>query len=209
VIKSNFTLLGSRDYVHSTSIIEFIYLNRNNIIGKSNELAWLDIKFYKIITSNCLLEITTKPSDNINEDVLCEAIIRRNKSFFFVYFRSQPNNEELKKASVTYNVEEIDFFGQYSGDYMIKTDCYSSFIINIVESNKRVHLASNPNSEVKILNMFMKNVPLFFDLNSQWTKIKIQNIGFRGSINENISTLNKLNINGLKDISLGYKLIRN
>ena len=57
-IKStDFSYLGTRKYVNSTSIIEFIHDNINIFIDSLSIDYCLDIKMYKKMKSNCSIDV--------------------------------------------------------------------------------------------------------------------------------------------------------
>ena len=208
VSNTNFNLLGDRNYVNSFSIIEYIYLNHTKLSGWDIKDVWLDIKFYKLITCNCVVGVSSEPVKNLSEEILCEAVISCEIGKCFIYFKKNPSGKKLGQADINYDVSEIEVYGNYSGNYKIRSDSYDHFIKNLIEANKRVHLQSSISKNLKVINMFMRNIPLFLDQNIEWSDLQIKNIGSRKSHDGSISTLNKVRVSRMFDVHIGFNIIQ-
>jgi hypothetical protein len=211
LIKStDFSFLGARDYIHSTSIIEFIHNNINSFISDSPVEYSLDIKMYKEVSTNCKVDIYNCYHEYIDKTVMCEIILKSNNDKRFVYFLS--NHKVIIKKTITpiYHVEEIDLYGKFSGHYRIASNNYSEFIKNIIQSNKELHIKNLGLGEFKIINMFMKNVPVGLLKYINILDIEIKNIGIREISDGNLSTLSEIHMieMNLKPILVGFKSIR-
>jgi hypothetical protein len=207
VSNTNFNLLGDRNYVNSFSIIEYIYLNHTKLSGWDIEDMLLDIKFYKLITCNCVVGVSNEPVKNISEEILCEAVISCEIGKCFIYFKKNASGKKLGQANINYNVMEIEVYGNYSGNYKIRSDSYGQFVKNLIEANKRVHLQSNIGKSLKVINMYMRNIPLFLDQNIEWSELQIKNIGLRKLSDGSISTLNKVRVSRTIDVHIGFNII--
>jgi len=207
---TNFQLLGNRDYVHSSNIIEYLHKNCEMLTGFSTDGTLLDIKFYGRITTNCAVEPHDEPVDNSAKDILCEAVIRCDKGKRFIYFKEALDSKWPESVPVNYDVSEIELNGNYSGKYRIQSDTYGHFIKNLIEANKRVHLADCLDKDIQVINIFMRNVPLSLCLDDAMIQLDITNIGRRDSHDGSILTLNRISISELdtRDIEVGFSLVR-
>ena len=86
----------------------------------------------------------------------------------------------------------------------------NEFIKNIIQSNKLLHFKNVALEEFKVLNMFMKNVPVELPEYKDILDIEIKNIGIRDADNGSLSTLNSINVVGidLQPILVGFKVVR-
>lgn len=210
-IKStDFSYLGTRKYVNSTSIIEFIHDNINIFIDSLSIDYCLDIKMYKKMKSNCSIDVYSSHHEYNSESVICEVILKSDNDTRFIYFLSNHKAISCNKVDPVYCVEEIGSYGKFSGSYKIAFNSYNECIKNIVQSNKLLHLKSIDSGEFSILNIFMKNIPVEFPKYIDMLDIEIRNIGIRDSINGNLSTLNTINIPemNLQPILVGFQVER-
>jgi hypothetical protein len=188
---TNFSLLGARDYVHSSSIIEYIYNNYDDLAAWPMGEVLLDIKFYNKFSSNCFVIVLDAPIGNISEDIVSEAVIRNKSDKRFVYFKRDPNSSDLNSIDVRYDVDEIERYGDFSGRYKIKSESYTQFIRNLIEANKKIHLQDDKLKGMPVINVYMRSVPIYLYTNNSWADLVIKNIGSRSKKNS-VTTLNKI-----------------
>ena len=210
-IKStNFSYLGDRSYVHSTSIIKFIHDNISVFVDNRSTCHYLDIKMHKEMNTNCRVDIYSKYHEYVVESVICEVILKSDEYTKFIYFLS--NHKPVKQDAVDndnlYSIKEISSYGKFSGSYRISSNSYSEYITNIIQSNKLLHLKNLDSKRFKILNIFMKNVPVEFSEFTNTSDIEIKNIGIRDAINSDYSTLNSVKIAGIdiQPILIGFQV---
>ena len=206
-IKStDFSYLGLRRYINSTSLIEYIHDNIDTFTVDYS----LDIKMHKEIHANCRVDVYDYHHEYSDEIVMCEVVLKSNNSKRFVYFLN--NHGAITKSAVeaTYCAEEIELHGKFSGKYRISASNYNEFIKNIIQSNKLLHFKNVALEEFKVLNMFMKNVPVELPEYKDILDIEIKNIGIRDAGNGSLSTLNSINVVGidLQPILVGFKVVR-
>ena len=206
---TNFSYLGARNYVHSSSIIEFIHGNIGTIVNGLPTDYSLDIKMHKEMNTNCSVEVYSSFHEYGGDVVICEAVLKSNRDTKFVYFLS--NNEFIDQNDINpvYRVEELDLYSKFSGCYRISSNNYNECIANIIQSNKEIHLKNIDSKKFKVLNMFMKNVPVEFSNYKSSLVIEIKNIGVRDMANGSFSTLNKITFSevNLQPILVGFQVV--
>ena len=209
-VNTNFSYLGTRNYINSTSIIEFIHDSMGIFIDDLYADYCLDIKMYKEMNINCRVDVYNSHREYSDESVICEVILKSDNNIKFIYFLS--NHKAINKNTVDsiYRVEEIGLCSEFSGSYKIASNNYNECIKNIIQSNKILHLKDIDFDKFKILNMFMRNVPVEFPKYMNTLKIEIKNIGIRDTINGGFSTLNSINIPeiNLQPILVGFQVVR-
>jgi len=206
---TNFSYLGDRNYVNSASIIEFIHSNIGAFVDGLPIDYSLDIKMHKEMNTNCSVEVYSSFHEYSDEVIICEAILKSNCDTKFVYFLS--NNEVVNKNDINpvYCVEELDLYSEFSGCYRISSNNYNECIANIIQANKELHLKNIDSKRSKVLNMFMKNIPVEFSKYKSLLIIEIKNIGVRDMANSSFSTLNKITFSGvnLQPVLVGFQVV--
>jgi len=207
---TSFSFLGTRNYVNSTSIIEFVHDNIDIFIDGISIDYSLNIKMYKEMNVNCRVDIYNSHHEYINESIICEVNLNSDYDTKFIYFLS--NNEVISNSidDPVYSVNELSLSNDFSGHYKISSHNYNECIKNIIQSNKGLHISNIKLEKYRILNMFMKNIPVDFPNYPATSNIKITNIGVRETVNDGFSTLNKIiftemNIN---PILVGFQVVR-
>jgi hypothetical protein len=207
---TGFSYLGTRNYVNSTSIIEFVHDNISIFISGLSIDYFLDIKMHKEMKVNCRVDVYSSYHEYNDETVICEVVLKFNNDKRFVYFLSNHKAISQNTVDSTYHTEEIDLYGKFSGRYRIASSSYNEFIKNIIQSNKVLHLKNIALGKFKILNIFMKNIPVELPKYMNMLDIEITNIGIRDTADGSFSTLNSINIieMSLEPILVGFRVVR-
>jgi len=207
---TDFSFLGDRNYINSTSIIEFIHNNINVFITVSGFNYSLNIKIYKEVKTNCRVDTYSSYHEYDKDLVVCEAILSSNNDIKYLYFIS--NNKQIKKNKLDskYGVYDLKLNGRFSGSCYILSSNYTEFIRNIIQANKILHVKNIGFSEYKILNIFMKNVPVELDNYQKSLGIKIDNTNIHELPDGNISTLSKIsfNENDIDPLFVGFQVLK-
>ncbi len=211
IANTDFSYLGDRDYINSTSLVEFIHDNIDVFIDSAPHIDYsLDIKIHKEVKTNCRVDVYKTNQEYNKESIICDAILRSNNDIRYVYFVSNDRPVIKNKIDPKYVVEKIELYGEFSGYYRISASNYSEFIRNVIQSNKLLHIDNLDFTKYKILNMFMKSTPVELIKYNEKLDIEIKNIGIRFSSDGSLSTMNKVIFTGisLKPMFIGFQVLR-
>lgn len=182
--KTDFEFKDSRNYVHSTTMIEDLCrLIYENFYPESEwELPKIDAKFHKEVLYNgtfLIAEDTSEPP----ESGTASADFRfhdGNRSISATFIE---NNEVsvTRRIETNYNVEDIVLERDFSGTCKIACADRVAFTENVIEANKRIHLLTlkDKRKELKVINLYMKKFPVFAPSGDKYLFLKIENISVR------------------------------
>ena len=209
-IDTDFSYIGMRNYINSASLVEFIYDNVNIFIDGALGKCFLDIKMHKEISTNCRVDFYSNSHEYNDEEVMCECILKSDNNIRVIYFLSNNNSIRKNIDDSVYHVKEVSSYGEFSGQYSINSSNYNEFIKNIIQSNKEIHLKSFNSVKFKILNIFMKNIPIGLHKYINTLDIEIKNIGIRDAVDSGFSTLNEVSFFGVnvQPVLIGFQVVR-
>lgn len=198
IIEKNaaFTFINNRTYVHSSSIIEYIWLSAKSYFSSyGKQYIFIDIRFHQVLTSNAKLIVFDKYQDYSKVSLLVsEGVLYTNDTKLYFYLFKDEANIIINNEYVEYSVQ-MDTNKNYGGSCVIGIIDIPSYIRNTIEANKRAHIMTfHNNKKLEIINLYMKKLPINIPYNN-FDKINmhIENIGIRGH-NNDIATLNKIKI---------------
>ena len=182
--KTDFEFKDSRNYVHSTTMIEdlcgFIY----GYIDPEDkwEMPKIDAKFHKEVLCNGKFLITENISE-LPEGGFASADFRFYDATRSTYaaFIEDKEISVTKRIKTNYRVEDIVLEKDYSGTCRIACSDRVAFTENVIEANKRMHLLTlkDKNKTLKVINLYMKKFPVFVPSESKELLLKIENINVR------------------------------
>ncbi len=201
---TSFNLVNNRSYVHSSTIIDFIWKNVKQFVSSDfKHPIFMDIKFHQELKKNAKFVIFDIYQDISKiKNLLVECLIYSENLKLYIYLIEDKNNNILKNIELNYSVTEMVLSSDYSGSCIISAENSLTMISNIIEANKRIHeLTYLQKEKLKVINLYMKKFPINI-LNTKLTKVKtlIKNLGisdFKG----NNTTLNKIEIVDLNNLS--------
>lgn len=194
--KSDFEFKDSRNYVHSTTMIEglcrFIY--RNFYPENEWETPKIDAKFHKEVLYNGKFLIVEDISE-LPESGTASADFRFYDATRSIYaaFIEDKGISVTKRIKTNYKVEDIVLEKDFSGTCRIACADRVAFTENVIEANKRMHLLTlkDKNKALKVINLYMKKFSAFVPDGTQELLLKIENISVRQR-EGSLATLNLL-----------------
>ena len=191
-----FTYINNRTYVHSSSIIEYIWLSVKSYFSSySKQYIFIDIRFHQVLTSNAKIIVFDKYQDYSKDSLLVsEGVLYTNDTKLYFYLFKDEVSAVISNEYFEYSVQ-IDTNENYGGSCAIGIIDIPSYIRNTIEANKRVHILTLHNNEkLEIINLYMKKFPINIPYNNfDKINLHIENFSIRGH-NNDIATLNKIKI---------------
>jgi len=197
-LKSNFEFKGSRNYVHSSTLLED--LNKIVYAHFYQENKWqmpkIDAQFHKEILANGLFKLSENITD-LKSDKNVPAVFKfydHQKSISAIFIE-QSKMEVDRRIETKYSIKDMVANGDFSCTCEINCSSLKAYIENVIEANKRLHLITlkDKGSNLKILNLYMKNFPASFPVDKvkdpNRVLLEIKNISARNR-NDSIATLN-------------------
>ncbi|MBU0764108.1 MAG: hypothetical protein KJ607_04655 [Bacteroidetes bacterium] len=191
-IKTDFPYLGTRRYIHGTSILNFILAYTDEEIKGAVKLK--TIRFQNEINSNGSFYIS---ENNDIKDLLQKAdcyisFEAGNYAWKAVYIEEGIKVDRIV-PEIAYSIENLTSDNNYGGSCFIKAFSRSELVCNIIQANKRMHLSCLPESQqvsdVRFGYMEKWDVPPK-DIMLQ-TSLDIRNLITRNNIND-IMTINRV-----------------
>lgn len=207
---SSFNFVNNREYVHSSTIIDFIWKNIKQFFANNHKhLIFMDIKFHQELKKNAKIILFDEYQDISKiKNLSVECKIYSENLKFYIYMFEDQNSCIIKNIELNYSVTEMIVSGKYSGRCIISAENSLLMISNIIEANKRIHELTHLQKEkLKVINLYMKRFPISM-LDSKLTKLKtlISNLSvvdFKG----NNTTLNKIELVDCNNLSFEIAFI--
>ena len=194
--KADFEFKDSRNYVHSTTMIEDLCgLIYENIYPEDKwEMPKIDAKFHKEVLCNGKFLIAEDISE-LPESGTVSADFRfhdGNRSIYAAFIEDK-DISVTRRIKTNYKVEDIVLEKDFSGTCRIACADRATFTENVIEANKRIHLLTlrDKSKELKVINLYMKKFPAFVPDEAKKLLLKIENISVRQR-EGSIVTLNSL-----------------
>lgn len=195
--KTDFEFKDSRNYVHSTTMLECLYrlISENYYNDEKWEMPKVDAKFHKEVFFNGRFWLFYDDPD-LSEYSSASANFRfYDKSFSIkAIFIEDRGIDVVRRIKTDYSVEDITMERDYSATCKIGCNNRIAFTENIIEANKKVHLQTlnDRGNNLKVINLYMKGAPVYHALqNCDYLLLKIENISARQRGNS-VVTLNSL-----------------
>ena len=194
---SSFNFINNRAYVHSSTIIDFIWKNIKKFFPNNHKhLIFMDIKFHQELKKNAKFILFDQYQDISRiKNLSVECRIYSENLKLYIYLVEDQNSDILNNINLDYSVSEMVVSSDYSGSCIISAENSLTMISNIIEANKRIHeLTYLQKEKLKVINLYMKKFPINI-LNSKFTKLKtlISNIGI-SNFKGNNTTLNRIEL---------------
>ena len=191
-IATNFEYKDKRTYVHSSTMCEFLSRRVVPVLGVQECNIRLDARFHRLAINNGIMHCHEGPKDlRKSSDVAAEFRISSGSQIFHVYF-FEGQKPVVSRISSRYEIEDLKLISPFAGSCRIKIINTRSLLENTIEANKRLHQATFPRKEIKVINLYMKRFPLgFMPQRKGWYTLVIRHIGSR-SHNDGLTTLNTL-----------------
>lgn len=192
-LRSDFEFKDSRDYIHSTTMIEFIceQLNETNPVSKVQE-----IKFQDFVRANGSWWIAESRKDLVarGEKPKIEARVeQQDGQIVHLNFVEDLQRPVIRRIKTHYLVELDTLSQPFSGKARIGAQNRIAYVENLVEANKRIHQVTLQNAPgLKVINYCMKNfrIPQVADYGES-LNIEIENLSHRTQ-GESVSTLSRV-----------------
>jgi len=194
--KTDFEFKDNRNYVHSTTMIEYLCrLIYGNFYPESEwEMHKIDAKFHKEVLCNGKFLIAEDISE-LPESDTASADFRFYNATRSIYaaFVEDKGASVTKRIKTNYRVEDIVLENDFSGTCRIGCPDRAAFVENVIEANKRMHLLTlkDKNKSLKVINLYMKKFPAFVPDEAKELLLKIENISVRQR-EGSLATLNSL-----------------
>ena len=194
--KTDFEFKDNRNYVHSTTMIEYLCrLIYGNFYPESEwEMHKIDAKFHKEVLCNGKFLIAEDISE-LPESDTASADFRFYNATRSIYaaFVEDKGASVTKRIKTNYRVEDIVLENDFSGTCRIGCPDRAAFAENVIEANKRMHLLTlkDKNKSLKVINLSMKKFPAFVPDEAKELLLKIENISVRQR-EGSLATLNSL-----------------
>ena len=201
--KTNFSLLDSRQYVHSSSILNFIVDLLPAFCKDNMHIDLMNIKFRSEVKRNGSIMIYNECQNSFDLDKLkFEFQFQCGNEKYFAYFFEDNMGNIDNRLNSNYSISGYQLDGFLNGNCRLYFD--ETIYSNIIQFNKMVHLSTfNERSVNKITNLSMNNIPLFRKSNKFYdVEVCCNNLFYRETGN-GFMTLNKIDLTGGgNDISL-------
>jgi len=202
--KTDFEFKDNRNYVHSTTMIEYLCrLIYGNFYPESEwEMHKIDAKFHKEVLCNGKFLIAEDISE-LPESDTASADFRFYNATRSIYaaFVEDKGASVTKRIKTNYRVEDIVLENDFSGTCRIGCPDRAAFVENVIEANKRMHLLTlkDKNKSLKVINLYMKKFPAFVPDEAKELLLKIENISVRQR-EGSLATLNSLYFSNVQSI---------
>ena len=190
-IITDFKFKDERCYVHSTSLMEGLWNNVFPQLDMDPCDFLVDAKFHKLINSNGYFLIEKGNNIANIEQYSASFKIFNQSSLRYIYFKDE-GIKILDTEISNITILNYQTNNKFSGKAIIKAYSLKEFIGNIVDLNKKIHLDSVIKKKVKVINLYMKNIPALKEYNKNYIEIDIENVSIRNS-DIGLVTLNKVN----------------
>ena len=206
--RTEFAYKDARTYINSSTLCEFLASEVAPAIGLQDCEIRLDARFHKVVKMNGIMRCqeTREPSAGASEFGV-EFVLDAAPQVFYVYF-AEGREPVLSRMATLYEIEDLELISPYAGSGRIMIRDIRSLLENTIEANKRLHQATCPDREVKVINLYMKRFPLApVPRLDDWTVLKIQHLGTR-NYGHGIATLNTFSLpeSGLPEFRMCFFL---
>jgi hypothetical protein len=192
--KTDFDFKDARNYVHSSSLIssffQIVFSEFPPISSWENPVS--DLKFAQEAHHNGVFTFGSHKEElPLQESVSAHFKIYDSEKCVYAVFQEKPEQVILKRIKTNYQVQNMVLNGDFSGECNIGCMSFDGLIENVIEANKQVHLQtlSSEGKTLKVVNVYMKNFPVFVKQPYEETSLKITNKVARRRGNS-ISTMN-------------------
>ena len=151
---ASFSYVNGRAYVHSSSIIEYIWLSvKPHFSSQSGQEIYIDIRFHQVLKSNAKFIVLDEFQDfSKDKNIVSEGVVYTEQMKLYFYLFEDTGRDVVGNDNFEYCVD-MDSTGNYEGLCVISINNITSYIGNIIEANKRVHkITQCNNSKLEIIS---------------------------------------------------------
>lgn len=192
-----FSYKDERSYIHSSTMCAFLGENVVPALGLQAVDVQIDAQFYRVATRNGVMRCQDAPSDmRSNPTVAAEFRLVSDSGIFYVYF-IEGEDQIVTRVDTKYEISDLVLEAPFSGFCRIGAANLLSMFENIIEANKRLHMATLHDNTMKVINLYMKKFPLG-SLYAQKgiLSLSVRHIGSR-THNDGIATINEFSFGEL------------
>ncbi len=191
--------IDNRGYVHSTTMSRIIWQKVGSRIDADTSVV-MDARFHRETNCACRFEVYDE-FEKFSEECAPVAEFKLSwnegqSSYIFLFEVDEKPVTRRIKASIT--IDNMKQDARFAGSCNIAVNDTMALVSNVVEANKRVHLAAYPGArDLKVVNLYMKKFPISLQTDDEkLSRLEIENIGER-SHKDSVATLNRLHFPGL------------
>ncbi|OHE76674.1 MAG: hypothetical protein A3F67_00920 [Verrucomicrobia bacterium RIFCSPHIGHO2_12_FULL_41_10] len=157
----------------------------------------MDAQFHHLATRNGVMRCQEAPSDMRSSlAIAAEFRLTSGTKNFYIYF-IEDEKPVSNRTKTQYDIQDLELLSPFSGSCHININNELSFFENIIEANKRLHQCTLNDKKIKVINLYMKKIPLGLMVQKKGMyRLNIRHIGSR-SHNDGLATINEFSFEGL------------
>lgn len=192
-----FACKDERSYIHSSTMCAFLGESVAPALGLQTAGVQMDAQFYRVATKNGVMRCQEAPSDmRSNPAVAAEFRLVSDAGIFYVYF-IEGEAQVVTRVNAKYEISDFISEAPFSGSFRIGAANLLSIFENIIEANKRLHMATLHDNTIKVINLYMKKFPLgFLYAQKGMLSLNVRHLGSR-THNDGIATINEFSFEEL------------
>jgi len=193
-IATTFEYKDDRAYVHASTMCEFLSSRVVPAIGLQASEIRLDARFHRFFSKNGIMRCQETPDESsaVTEFAAEFRLVSGSRIYYAYLLEGQ--KPVVSRISSRYEIEDLKLLSPYAGSCRIMINDIRSLSENTIEANKRLHQATFPQKEVKVINVYMKRFPLGpVPKRKGWYTLEIRHTGSRNH-NNGLATLNSLSL---------------
>lgn len=194
---TDFAYKDERPYIHSSTMCAFLGEKVVPALGLQTVGVRMDVQFYRVATKNGVMRCQAAPSDmRSNPAVAAEFRLVSDAEIFYVYF-VEGEDPILNRENAKYEISDLIVAAPFAGSCRIRAASMLSLFENIIEANKRLHMATLHDNTIRVINLYMKKLPLgFLSAQEGMLSMDVRHIGSR-THNDGIATINEFSFGEL------------
>jgi hypothetical protein len=182
--ETDFEFKDSRDYVHSTTMLEKLsqLIEENWRPREKWKLPKVDAKFLQLIHGNGKFHIQEERfGRGTKKKIMAEFKWSDESLRLFAVFAEEADRPVGRRIETNPQIDDIRLGKDYCGVCSIGCGDRISYVENVIEANKRIHLLTlNRKEKLQVLNGYMKGFPIQATYEAgDKTRIEIENVGAR------------------------------
>jgi len=202
-ITTNLKLLNGRNYIHSSTILNYL----SNYFINSQDYAFegsLDVFFRKKLNSQCYLTLTEQREEDFPKKASIEFILKVRDKKIYGYLSSSDENKKINDHYVVN--DECSNFSFFEENFSAECNLSNSIHLyeNLIAFIRKAHefkFSKDFISIKNIVNLSVTNFPLdLFRKKKSQLKLKLKNIFSRNIEEKKIATYNEISVVSLNEI---------
>lgn len=209
-VESDLEFKDQRTYVNSTTLSETVWRLVCEWTGREAwREAFIDATFSRMTGHNGVFWLAEDQAELAPKEKP-NALIRVYNAERSIWIAFVPDaSRPVERRSPTERcVKGIRVAGRFSGECAIETSAHTSFLENVVEGNKQIHLASlSASPSPRVIHMYTRRFPIALAIpESGMTSLRVENVGVREQPGT-IVTLNRLTLPQLEPASFEFSYL--